>query len=273
MVGARARGPGIADINGAHLYYEVAGAGHPLVLIHAGIADSRMWDDQMDTFAERFTVIRYDVRGFGRSDGPPGSYSNRADLRGLLAFLGVRHAYLLGCSMGGSIAIDMTLETPDLVAALILVGAAVSGRKPSAALLEAWEQIDAKDHEGDTAGAVELELRMWVDGPRRRPDEVNAAVRERVREMNTAIFERSKTNTGVPEDLDPPALGRLGEIRVPTLVVVGDGDVPDVVESAEILASGIAGARKAVMQGVAHLPPMERPAEFNTLVTRFLDAL
>ncbi len=158
---------GFAEVNGARLYYEVAGAGHPLTLIHAGIADHRMWDDQFAAFAARYRVIRYDLRGFGQSTLPPGPFSMVDDLRGLLASLGVERTYLLGCSMGGGIALDFTLTHPDQVDALILVGSGVSGRESSQGMRDAWAAVDAAlDRDGIDA-ANDLEVRMWVDGPNR----------------------------------------------------------------------------------------------------------
>src|SRR6266851_3278425 len=112
---------GFAELNGTRLYYEVAGEGHPLVLIHGGLVDRRLWDDQFDVFAQHYRVIRYDIRGFGNSDVPAGPYSNYEDLYGLLKFLGVEKAYIMGLSMGGGIDIDFTLAHPEMVAALIPV--------------------------------------------------------------------------------------------------------------------------------------------------------
>jgi pimeloyl-ACP methyl ester carboxylesterase len=110
---------GFAQVSGAPLYYEIAGAGHPLVLIHEGIADSRMYDDQFGAFAQRYRVIRYDVHGFGRSGIPAGPFSGHEALHDLLHVLGVERTYLLGMSMGGGIAIDFTLTYPTMVDALI----------------------------------------------------------------------------------------------------------------------------------------------------------
>jgi pimeloyl-ACP methyl ester carboxylesterase len=271
MTEPRGRRTGLATVHGAQLYYEVAGDGHPLVLLHEGIADCRMWDDQMDAFARGFTVVRYDLRGFGRSDMPPDAFSHRADLASLLDYLGVERAYLLGMSLGGQVATDFAIERPDRVAALVLAGAALGGKQPSEELIAQWKAIDeAAESDGDLARAVEMELRMWVDGLRRTPDQVDPAVRERVRQMDTAIFARAQQPQGEEQRLAPPAIGRLGEIHVPALVMVGDGDQPDVVATADLLARGIAGARKRVLHGVAHVPNMERPQEFNRIVLEFL---
>jgi pimeloyl-ACP methyl ester carboxylesterase len=122
---------GFAEVNGASLYYDVAGNGEPLVLVHAGIADRRMWDGQLKAFAERYRVIRYDMRGCGRSEAPTGaSFSHHDDLRGLLDFLGIERAILVGCTIGARTAIDFALALPERVRALALVCPSVSGFEP-----------------------------------------------------------------------------------------------------------------------------------------------
>ncbi len=122
---------GIAEINGAQLYYEVKRNGHPLLLLHAGVADNRMWDAQFEAFSKQYRVIRFDLRGFGRSTMPSGSFSNYEDVRALLDFLQIKAVYLLGISFGGLIAIDFTLAHPDYTKALILGAPSVSGASPS----------------------------------------------------------------------------------------------------------------------------------------------
>src|SRR6185369_3177599 len=113
---------GFADVNGAKLYYEVAGQGHALAFVHAWIADNTMWDGQFAEFAKHYRVIRYDNRGFGKTEPVDAEFSAREDLHGLLKFLGVERTYLVGCSNGGGISIDLTLEHPELVDALVTVG-------------------------------------------------------------------------------------------------------------------------------------------------------
>jgi pimeloyl-ACP methyl ester carboxylesterase len=134
-----------------------------------------------------------------------------------------------------------------------------------------WEQVDELAGKGDLDGANEIELRMWVDGVRRTPDQVDPAVRELVREMNLASFTRdAEHQQGQPQPLEPPAFGRLSEVRVPTLVIVGSDDQPLIVQTADILASQIPGARKVVMERLAHVPNMEQPAKFNQITLDFL---
>jgi pimeloyl-ACP methyl ester carboxylesterase len=263
---------GLAPVRGTQLYFEQGGQGTPLVLIHAGIADSRMWDDQWTALTARHRTIRYDVRGFGRSGPHRGPFSHVDDLARLLDYLDVERAALLGASMGGTIAIDFTLTHPARVSALITAGAGLGGYQFAEQTRALWRQIGAAFDAGDPARAVELELRMWVDGPDRTPDRVSATVRERVRVMETANVERNAEEIE-SEDLEPPAIGRLAEVKAPALVLVGDYDVPDMLAIADLLAGTIPGARKLVLPDTAHLPNMEQPAAFTQAVVDFLDAL
>lgn len=270
MAGTHAPTTGYADVHGARLYYEEMGAGQSLVLIHAGIADCRMWDDQFAAFAERYRVVRYDIRGFGKSAMPPGPSSTYRDLHGLLQYLNIHRAALIGLSIGGGIAIDFALQHPEITGALVLAASGLGGSTGSPEMAAQYAEIDAVLAREGVPAAVECESRLWVDGPRRTPDQVDASVRERVRIMNTAISLQPE-EVGTRERLDPPAITRLGEITAPTLVVVGDGDVPDVIATADLLASRIAGARKVILPDVAHMLTMERPDTFNRLVLDFLD--
>jgi 3-oxoadipate enol-lactonase len=265
---------GIAEINGAQIAYEVAGSGHPLTLIHAGIADKRMWEAQFATFAESYRVVRYDIRGYGQSTFPAGPYTMREDLRALLQHLGIARTHLIGISMGGSIAIDFTLDYPEMVSALIPVAAGISGEEgaPDPEMEARWHAINEATKRGDIDAANELELQIWVDGFGRTAGPVDPAVREQVRAMNAAALTREGefAQAESVNRLAPPAIGRLEEIAAPTLVIVGNCDLPEVITSAETLATRIPGAQKVVLPEVAHLPPMEAPAEFNRLVLDFL---
>ena len=263
---------GFAQVNGASLYYEMAGEGHPLVLVHAGIADSRMWDGQFGPFSKHFRVIRYDVRGFGKSDPPKGSFTHRDDLYQLLRFLKIDKANLVGLSMGGGMGIDFAIEHPDMVAALIPVASGLSGHESSQELKERESKVDAAFKAGDLASTVELEIQIWVDGPNRDPSQVDRKVRELIREMDTFTTARyirqPMPMPGTP--LKPPAISRLAEIRAPTMIIVGDQDVRDILEISKLLESGIPNARRVVVPGAAHMVNMEKPAEFNRLVLEFL---
>ncbi len=270
---------GFAEVNGTTLYYEVAGEGHPLVLNHGGLVDNHLWDDQFDEFAQHFKVIRYDIRGFGDSGmlkiGME-PYSMERDLYSLLRFLGIEKSYVLGLSMGGSLAIDFTLQYPEMVDALVTVGAGLSGFEQG----EPGEELKAKEaameeafKSGDIARSVEISLQIWTDGPNRAPGQVDPQVRERVRAMTTHNFARDDDEEVQPQHMEPPAAGRLSEIHVPTLIVVGDQDVELILTIADALEKGIAGAKKVVIPGTAHHLNMEKPEEFNRVVIEFLERL
>jgi 3-oxoadipate enol-lactonase len=268
---------GYAAVPSGRLYYETAGDGQPLVLIHAGVADAGMWDEQVEDFARRYRVIRYDVRGFGRSESEPVAFSERDDLLALLDRLGVERAIVLGLSRGGTLAVDFTLEHPERVAAVIAAAAGLSGYQhpPEQARpveTEAFTAMDEAYERGDDARLVELELQVWVDGPGQPAGRAPQAVRERVQAMeerNVALSRRGAEPQ--PQPLAPPAVGRLAEIRVPALVVYGDLDTTAILAIAERLATGIPGARRVVFEGAAHMLNMEQPERFNRTVLEFLE--
>jgi pimeloyl-ACP methyl ester carboxylesterase len=267
---------GFATVNGAKLYYEIAGAGRPLVLLHAGLADSRMWDDQFSAFAEHCRVIRYDLRGFGKSDQPAEPYSHSADLYGLLQALGIRQAALMGVSLGGSTIIDFALQHPEMVEALIPVASGLSGyngaEDPSNTEIEAtYAEAENALKAGDIATAAEDITRIWTDGPRRAPDQVNARVRERVKALTTEWLSRPKPHPEPKEvELQHPAISRLKEIQAPMLIIVGDQDVLDILVIADILQKHLARAETLLIPGAAHMVTMEQPEQVNQAVLRLL---
>lgn len=267
---------GFAEVNGTRLYYEVAGEGHPLTLIHGALVNRRLWDDQFAAFARHYTVIRYDMRGFGdsalvRAEQSP--YSASADLYALLHFLGIEKTYLMGLSAGGALAIDFTIEYPEMVDALIPVAAGLSGFESAEEDDGSWQEVMAALQQGEIDRAVEINLRFWTDGPRRAPEQVNARARERVREMTAANYRRGDDVGVWPQLLQPPAAGRLGEVRVPTLIIYGDQDVRAIAEVAQALERGIAGARTVMIPDTAHHLNLEKPAAFNQIVLEFLGTL
>jgi len=262
---------GFADVDGASLYYEVVGFGEPLVLVHAGIADHRMWEGQLGAFAERHRVIRYDLRGFGRSETLEGApFSHQDDLRGLLDSLHIERAGFVGCSIGAKIVLDFTLDQPGRARALVLVCPAVSGFESDEEPPDEWEELVKADEAGDLERVSELEVRIWVDGPYRGPGQVDPAVRDLVWEMNLIALQ-NEAALGEARPADPPAVERLAEIRVPLLVVGGERDRPEVKARADLLARSIPHAQKVMVGGTAHVPNMEKPEEFNRVVLEFLD--
>jgi 3-oxoadipate enol-lactonase len=260
------------EINRARIYVEEAGEGTPVAFVHNGIGDLRTWDDQIAVFAESYRVIRYDMRGWGRSICPSGPFSHSRDLAALLRSLKATPACVVGSSFGGRVAIDLALESPDTVSALVLTGATLAGYRMSESLDAFEEEIESAMEAGNIPAAAEIDLHVWVDGPHRTALEVDPTVRERARVMAEHVYEviPQQSHNAVPLPPDVPAIARLVNIAVPTLVIAGSLDQPDILSIAELLTDSIPDARKVVMHGTAHLPHMERPEEFNDIVSDFL---
>lgn len=278
MSSATQTASGYLDVEGGRLYYEVAGQGHPLVFIHAGVADRTMWDEQWDFFAEQYRVIRYDTRGFGKTTTEEVQFSNRDDLYRLLRHLGVDKTYVIGLSRGGVIALDFTLEHPEMVDALIVVAGGVSGYdseipESEMALFNEGETLwEDAQKSGDFSKVADLDVRVWADGPGQREGRAAKRVRDRVYAMCMENYRTQKVEPkAIP--LDPPAAGRLNEVRVPALVIVGDFDTFGTQASMRMLAQNVEGAKFVEFPGVAHMVNMEMPDEFNRVVMDFLKSL
>jgi 3-oxoadipate enol-lactonase len=257
-------------LNGTELYAEWSGTGPGLLFLHAGVADSRMWDAEFAAFSDRFRVARFDIRGFGRSAMSPGRFAYHDDVAAVARAAGLERAILVGCSFGGSIALDTSLAYPDLVEGLVLVAPGLGGGDDDEEMRRFGEAEEAALERGDLDGATELNLRMWVDGPRRKPEQVDAAVRERVRMMQRDAFAH-EVPTGVERvRIAPPASERLGEISVPTLVVVGELDVPFILAAAERIEREVPRARRVTIPEAAHMVTMERGKEFQRVMGDFL---
>jgi 3-oxoadipate enol-lactonase len=256
---------GFIEIEGVKIYYETMGKGHPVVLIHGGAIDSRMWDSQFKSFAEHYLVVRYDVPGLGKSQMPTHEFSHAVLLQGLLKSLDLDRVSIVGHSLGSMIAADFAVEYPERVTALVLTGPAVNGYPWSS---ELTERIYAIYEVGKEQGALQA-AEKWLKDPYMKPAMENPAIRGRVRQLSIDNAQHFVQNVPA-RGASPPVIDRLDEIHCPTLVVVGDRDVPDMLASADALKSGIAGAEKAVIKNAGHLIPMEKPDEFNQLVLDFL---
>jgi len=265
---------GVATINGAGLAYETAGSGRTVVLVHAGICDRRMWDPQFDRYAERYRIIRYDLRGFGDSPMVAGPFSHAEDLVALLDELDAGAAIFIGASMGGSAALDVALSHPDRVDALITVGSSPKGSKADDPVLaEAYEEAGKAFETGDLDRVNEIEMRIWFDGPHRSPDEVDPSLRSSVSAMNLRALQHEREIEG--DEQAPPfrANDRLHELTIPVLAVVGSLDRIGAVEGSRRIADEVTRGQFAEIPGTAHLPSMERPRAFDDLVLPFLAAL
>ena len=254
------------------LYYEVAGQGNAVVLLHEGICDSRMWDPQWAAFTARFRTVRLDFPGYGRSELQPGRQCLAEDVLATLDSLGIERGVIVGASVGGRVALELAVGRPELVSALVLVGSGILGHKWSEPVQAYAAEEERALEQGDLDAAVEANLRMWVDGPHRTLADVDSAVRSAVGEMQRRAFDSWLVHGDEVDEeaLVPDLDARLGEIHAPTLVLVGGLDVDDIHAIAARLKAEIPGARYAVIPGTAHVPNMERPREFNELVLGFL---
>ena len=256
---------GIAEVNGTRLYYERAGGGPAVVLLHGGNLDSRMWDDQMPVLVKSFGVIRYDIRPYGRSAETEKGFSSVEDLRALMDYLNVKSASLVGLSLGGRIAIDFALTYPGRVSKLVLMGPGLTGYAFNVND-EKMKPILAKALEGDAEGAMDLWLQHPMMAPAMSRPEVAARIREIVKD-NLQVWRRLPIGEQVPA---PPAIKRLGDIKAPTLIVVGERDVPDIQAIVKLLQRDVRGARTEVIPGAAHMPNMEDAERVNRLLLAFL---
>ena len=261
-----------AELNGVRMHYDVQGEGEQaLVLIHAGVANLNIWDKQMPAFTPHFKTLRYDVRGWGETPDPEGEYTEHGDLDALLDYLGIEQAAILGNSNGGRIAIDFTIAYPHRVSKLIAVAPGIGGFDyPEDKYVEKQNKRQEEAiSQGNIDLAAEIEAQMWVDGPNRSPDQVDAKVRARALAMMRHTLNLPE-GVGMGSMLQPPAVGRLNEIAVPTLIIIGEEDVDLLFPVADALELEIANARRVTIPGVAHLPSLENPELFNQIVLDFL---
>lgn len=266
---------GLAAINQAHLYYETGGQGRPFVMIHAGVADSRQWENEFHFFAAQYRAVRYDLRGYGKSEPVDGEFSHLQDLVALLDHLSIdQPCILMGCSMGGGLAMDFTLTFPARVKALIMVGSAPTGLKLDVPEPPGAEAAEQAYNAGDLDRVAELETQIWFDGQGRTPDQVDQKKRRLAYEMNRNALSLDARRLGKRLPDSPiPAVERLDELQLPVLVIAGAHDTPYLQAAADYMQSNLPAVQKVVMAGAAHLPNMDRPAEFRRIVTQFLDTL
>jgi pimeloyl-ACP methyl ester carboxylesterase len=253
------------------VWYDVHGEGPAVALVHAGVSDSRMWEQQLDSFSRTHLVVRIDLPGFGQSPIESSPVSFRGAVRDALDAAAVERAALVGVSLGGNTALELALESPERVSALVLVGAGLPDHEWSAEVLSFFAAEEEALEQGDLDAAVEANLRTWLAGPNRSLDVIEPGHRELVADMQRRSFELQKDwpdLRGVR--LDPPASERLGEVEAHTLVVTGDEDVSDIHRIADRLVAGIPGAQRATIADAAHLPNLERPDEFDRIVLGFL---
>jgi pimeloyl-ACP methyl ester carboxylesterase len=253
-------------VNGTRLYYEDAGVGKPLVLIHGNTLDTRMWDDQFASFAQHYRVVRYDMRGYGQSAMPTADpYSPAQDLKCLLAHLGIPRAHILGLSRGGAVALDFALAYPEATDTLMLADTGL------------WKfdwgefgEFASGVRSVALASGVETARQCWLGGAifaaAMEQSEVAARLKEMVRDYSGWHW----LNSEALALSDTSLMQQLKNLVAPVLVLVGERDLQDFQRIAEMLVSAVPGAHKTVLPAVGHLSNMEGPVRFNEAVLRFL---
>ncbi len=258
---------GTIAIGDASLYFEDTGAGVPIVLLHGFSMDLRMWDDQVEALGRRHRVIRYDLRGFGRSTPGTAPYRHADDLIAVLDHLAIDRAFLVGLSLGGGAVVNAAVAYPDRVRGIVAVDPSLGGFTWSAAQTLAMKDIQARA--SDTG--VEAARARWLSLPIFRTLASNPPAEARFRSIvaDYSGWHWRNADRGLP--FTPPAIERLHEISAPALVVVGELDSADFQRIASTLERAIPRARKVVLPGVGHMANMEAPERFNAEVTAFFD--
>ena len=261
---------GLAATRNGKMYFETAGTGKPLLLLHSGIADRRMWAGQRGEFSRHFQVIVPDFRGYGKSPAPDGPFRHYEDIHALGLHLGIASAHIAGCSLGGKVAIEMAIAYPKMVDRLVLIAPGMAGYeyrdKETLAKDAILESLIAG---GKPEEVADMLVDIWLVGLKRQRETVDSAPRALVRRMildNYASVIDKYPET--PPEFD--IMSRLAEVRVPTLVMIGDNDLPDMQAISQLVADRINGAERLLMPGVAHLPNLENPLLFNRSVIDFL---
>ena len=263
---------GFANNGGARLYYETAGSGSPFVMIHAGVADNRLWNNEFAYFANSHRVLRHDMRGYGKSEPVDGEFNHMTDLVAVLDTLDFHESLIMmGCSMGGGLAMDFTLTHQSRVKALIMVCSAPSGLELDVPTPAKFAEAEKAFEAGDLDLTCELETQIWFDGMDRTPEQVNQEMRKLVYEMNrkALAYEAMKLGKRVP-NTETLAFDRLADLKIPVLVIVGAQDNPFIQGAADYMAENIPSAKKVKMEDAAHLPNLDHPEEFQRIVSDFL---
>ena len=263
------------EVPGGRLHVIDEGSGPPIVLLHAGIADTRSWDEMVPLLnAAGYRTVRYDQRGAGQTTTEDVPFSRIADLLAVLDAKGIDRAVLVGNSMGGVLAFDTAIEAPDRVVAIAGVGAGLGGfdggnTPEELAMFKEMERLEEQDPV-DPAAVAEIDARVWLDGPGQPSTRVPAVIRNLVLEMD--FWDPAKPQ-GKPIRLNPPAGERLGELRCPILAVAGELDVSEVAVTARHLEANAPNARAVIWPDVAHMIGMEQPKRLTDAIVDFLAPL
>ncbi|MGV3575746.1 MAG: alpha/beta fold hydrolase [Devosia sp.] len=261
------------DIDGATLTGVEMGDGLPVIFLHAGVCDNRMWHDQMRLAADNgWHAIAYDRRGYGDAESADEPFSHLDDLEAVLDALDIHAAIFVGCSMGGGLAIDFALKNPGRVIGLVLIGTSVTGAPWTATAEESAIEMAEEDawERGDLDLLNKVQAHEWLDGPRAQSGRVGGSARELFLDMNAKALAKPELTQEEPL---PDAWSRVDAVTAPTMLIVGEEDFSALIERHEHLSETMPNSFAAVLEGVAHIPSIERPDLINRMLEEFLDAL
>jgi pimeloyl-ACP methyl ester carboxylesterase len=247
------------DVDGAQIAYRTDGSGPDLVLVHAGIADMRMWDPLVALLGRRFRSVRYDMRGYGDTTTGPGSFSPVDDLAALLSALEIDRCLLAGASFGGHVALEFAATHPELVERLVVIDPPLSGWEWSGDMESYFAAEDEALEAGRIDDAVRLNVEHWVGS-------ASADVKELVADMQQRALRLQLDVDAEPQEIDPPLSDRLADIAMPVDVIHGEFDVQDFVGIAHTLAEQLPSATLHCVARAAHLPALERPEAVAELI-------
>lgn len=257
---------GYINLGNDKIFYETAGEGDVLVFLHDGLVHREIWDEQFSFFSKKYKVVRYDRRSYGKSSAASGAYSNLEDLDSLFTHLNVDKACLLAMSSGGALAIDFALQYPEKVRSLVLVGAVVGG-------------FPYTQHFYSRGGHLPADLKTFEDRilyyAAKDPYEIFRENKDAEKKVVGFVksFPRKEHGSAARAPTPKPAYKRLDEIRVPTLILVGEFDIPDVHAHAGVIQAGIANSKRDIIPKSGHLIPIEQPERFNDAVEKFLNSM
>lgn len=265
--------PFALEVGGATLAGVETGEGLPVVFLHAGVCDKRMWARQMVAVADiGWHAIAYDRRGYGETTSPDEAFNHVDDLEALLEALDIHAAVFVGCSLGGGLALDFALRHPGRVIGLVLIGTSVTGAPWNSTEAEAMIEAAEEDafERGDLEMLNKVQAHEWLDGPRGQSGRVGGEARKLFLEMNALALSKPDLSQ---DEQRPSAWHRMGEVAAPSLLLVGDQDFTTLIDRHEYLSEEMPNAFAAVLEDVAHIPSLERPDLVNSMILQFLDAI
>jgi pimeloyl-ACP methyl ester carboxylesterase len=266
---------GKLSVDSGKLYYESKGSGLPVVLIHAGYLDSRMWETQFESFSNQYQVVRYDVRGYGKSSHPTGSYSDAVDLKSLLDHLKIEGAVLIGVSNGGRIALDFAVEYPGRVKALVLINFGVRGYKSSGPeedrlwgpIIEAEERYSKLVEEGKIREAATVNVDLYSH-------KLSGEMRERILGIAIENVHQGENTPGRYQvSPSPAAYERLGVLKMPILIIVGSEDSLGDITVNKTVHNLLPSSELVMIEGADHVPSLSKPEEFDNVLSNFLEKI